>query len=47
MTRERDDTTLTHHMPQKLDGGDGKGALGRVNGESIIPQDFEKYPQMF
>jgi hypothetical protein len=47
MTRERDDSTLTHHMPQKLDGGDCKGALGRVNGEAIIPQDFEKYPQMF
>ncbi len=40
-------TTLTHHMPQKRDGGDCESALGRINGKTIFLQDFEKFPQMF
>ncbi len=43
---ERDNTTLTHHVPQELDGGGRESALGRINGESIFLQDFKDCVQM-
>jgi hypothetical protein len=42
MAGKRDNTTLTHHVPQELDGGGRESALGRINGESIFLQDFKE-----